>query len=143
MSMQRKKYQNNFEKFNALRDLLQFMQEAMDKEKQRRSDDIAGKGFYQRSSFPTGKKLPVYQWERAMEIAKPILAHLQYLASDDALRFYAELTVAWFYTCPELLLRMTPQYMGDILEHQPTDLDFAEALWLWFQLYLSDPTWFS
>jgi hypothetical protein len=129
-------------KLRTFRDLLQYMQKSMEREKDRRLD-IAVKPLYIRKSFPPEQELPIYQRERAKEIAKTILDHLQRLAPHDPLRLYSELTVAWFFACPKVLLQLAPRFLGEGLDYQSTDVDYADALWFWFQQYLVDPTWFS
>jgi hypothetical protein len=98
-------------KLHAFRDLLQYMQEAIDREKCRHFRDDLGKRLYPRNSFPVEREVPIYHRERAKELGDVILAYIQPLDSDDALRFYSELITTWFFACPEILLRMTPHYL--------------------------------
>jgi len=130
-------------KFHSLAELIRFMQEAFDLEKYRYSLGDLKKRLYPRKSFPADRELPIYNRERAKELGEFFLAHVQTLGYEDVLRLYSEILIAYFFACPEILLRIAPRFLVHLQTLQTRDLELAEALWLWFQLYLSDPAWFS
>jgi hypothetical protein len=126
-------------RLNILSKLVSLLEAAQEREIELRSN---GEGRYHRKIFPADREIPIYDYQgKVIELKNKVSARLRRKESDDGvLDYYAMLVSGWFYSCPEALLQLTPDYLEDIPDN-PEDVDYANALHRHFYLYLLDPKW--
>jgi len=129
---------------NAPSDLLKLYDEyvhsidqAKEREINRRALSPTGQGLYSRPKWPRLRLLPAYNWPKARLITRKVFVQLKKLRYIEALDFISEMIVAWFYSCPEVLLKLNSAYPIKFPE-QATDLDYVNVLWDLYYEYITD-----
>jgi hypothetical protein len=111
--------------------------QAKEREIKRRALSPTGQGLYHRQEWPQTKRLPAYNWPNAKRIASDVYAQLIKLPYTEALDFFSELIVAWFYSYPEVLLKLDSAYPIKFPD-QATDIDYVNVLWDFYHEYITD-----